>query len=113
MRKFEIREIGNRFTVKSRKLLRLAVIFSMLVIVTSIIVFKLELLSESANNNLMIFVILGIALPPLLVFRKLQKLTKALDIVRTNCMSSVDKNALDEINENSLCPNCGEEIFSD
>jgi predicted RNA-binding Zn-ribbon protein involved in translation (DUF1610 family) len=113
MRKSEIREIGNRVSMKSRKLLSLAVIFSVLLIVSSIIVFKLELLSESANNNLMIFLIIGIALPQFFVSRKLQKLTKGLELVCTNCMSDIDKNALDEINENSICPNCGEEIFSD
>ncbi len=113
MRKSEIREIGNRVSMKSRKLLSLAVIFSVLLIVSSIIVFKLELLSESANSNLMIFLIIGMALPPFLVSRKLKKLTKDLDIVCTNCMSDIDKNALNEINENSICPNCGEEIFSD
>jgi DNA-directed RNA polymerase subunit RPC12/RpoP len=113
MRKSEIREIGNRVSVKSRKLLSLAVIFSVLVIVSSIIVFKLELLSESANNNLMVFVIIGLALPPILVSRQLAKLSNTLDIVCTNCMSKVDKNALDEINENSICPKCGKEIFSD
>ena len=113
MRKSEIREIGNRISAKSRKLLSLAVIFSVLVIISSSIVFKLELLPESANSILMIFVIIGVALPPILVSRKLVKLNTAVDIVCTNCMSIVNKNALSEINENSICPNCAKEMFGD
>ncbi|PKG98094.1 hypothetical protein CXF95_17045 [Paraglaciecola sp. MB-3u-78] len=113
MRKTEISEINRVASVKSKKLFTVAIPISFLVIITATILIKFDLVSESYVNWLYITVILGLIIPQFIVFKGLRKLTKGLDIVCVSCSTKIDLDSLDNVNPNSVCPKCDNNIFSD